>query len=78
MYWRPTVYAIAAVVVSCGLCLAQPTAESDAGSERVDFAFPGGTVAEYVEAVRKVAPELNVVVHAEAENVKLPSFPPTR
>ena len=72
MYWRPTVYAITALVVSCSLCLAEPSAESDAGSERVDFDFPGGTVAEYVEAARRVAPDLNVVVHPEAENVKLP------
>ena len=72
MHWKPTVYVIAVVVVACSVCRAQPAAESDADTARVDFAFPGGTVAEYVEAVRQAAPELNVVLHPEAEEVKLP------
>ena len=41
-------------------------------SKRVDFEFPGGNVAEYVEAVRQVAPELNIVLHPEAERIWIP------
>ncbi|HUU82429.1 MAG TPA: hypothetical protein VM243_02890 [Phycisphaerae bacterium] len=63
------IIAAAVAFASCpsGHALAQAQAKAPpqarhAGGPAIDLEFPGGTVAQYVDALRKVTPEANVVV----------------
>jgi hypothetical protein len=68
---------VAALGFLPGLLFAAPLQGQEAeassdGRPLINLTFPGGTVAEYVEAVLKVAKDINIVVMPEAREFEVP------
>ncbi|MBI4602512.1 MAG: hypothetical protein HY721_11185 [Planctomycetes bacterium] len=63
------------VSLACSSVLAQqspPVVKESVPSEIISFDFPGGTLVQYIEAVKRAAGELNVVVGEGADKVTMP------
>ena len=49
------------------------TAQSPTENPLIDVRFPGGTVTQFIEAIRKAAGDINVLVAPDAVKVKMPA-----
>ena len=48
------------------------TAQSPPANPLIDVRFPGGTATKYIEAIRKAAGDINVLVAPEAVKIQMP------
>ena len=48
------------------------TAQSPTENQLIDVRFPGGTATKYIEAIRKAAGDINVLVAPEAVKIQMP------
>jgi len=58
-------------MVLCSAATAQTDAADSAAAQAIDLKFQGGTAAEYIEAIRRVATNLNIVVMPEVAQVRM-------
>lgn len=69
--FRVLVAALLFAVLLCPAAMAQTKAADSGAVEAIDLKFRGGTAAEYVEAIRRAAPYLNVVVMPDIARVRM-------
>lgn len=69
-----TTYRLAGVLFLATALLSTARAAGQAPSRDalIDVRFPGGTAAQYIDAIRKAASDLNVIVASDAAKVSMP------